>query len=442
MIKQIKPLTILVFSLLVVGCGGGTTPGTDTDTGSGNPGADPGTTPNPGGGGGSNALKQIIDCPEVAGDSTLNGSFVTLNTALDVTTPRYGFIASVRKDLNNNDISIDYMVHEPIQFPRGLVVLIAGGKLNAAIEGVNGGSTTSAGANFLVRSAQFFADAGFRTVTVDRPSDFARDVNSGDPSSDYDSYRTSSRHATDLSSVINAVSQDIPSAPVFIAGTSRGAISAVVQQGLGAALLLSSPVTSGSGSPIAENTANFRVRPSAINKPTQVLWHGSDQCGVTAPFDSSQLVTELDQAGVATKGIEVFGGFNDPSQSNNCQANTNHGFLGVETCAVRQMTDWAADTLLTLPVTRPAIASGDPATLQTPAGIQFRFTVSANGTAPFTFSLPHSITDLMGVIELDGSNQFLYTPPVGLDNTTDSFVYVATDANGGTSSNVIRIRIN
>jgi len=432
MFKQIKPLTILSSFLLVVGCGGGTTPGTDSDTGSGNPGTDPGTT-NPGGGGGSNALKQIVDCPEVAGDSTLNGGFVVLNTALDAVIPTYRSIASVRKDINNNDISIDYMVHEPTQSPRGLVMLIAGGKLNAAIEGVNGGSTTSAGSNFLVRSAQFFADAGFRAVTVDRPSDSSKDVNSGDPGSAYDAYRNSSRHATDLSSVINAESQDIPNAPVFIAGTSRGAISAVAQQDLGAALLLSSPVTTGAGLP---------VEASAISKPTQVVWHGSDQCSVTAPFDSSQLVTALDQASIATKGIEVFGGFNDPSQSNNCQANTNHGFLGIETCAVRQMTDWAADTLLSLPVSRPAIASGDPTTLQTPAGNQFRFTVDANGAAPFTFSLPHSITDLMGVIEPDGADQFLYTPPVGLDTTTDSFVYVATDANGGTSSNVIRIRIN
>ncbi len=441
MMHYLKSFIVLSCCLLAAGCGGsGETPLPGDDQ---NPNDnDPGTTSDTDPGGDFNALKRTVNCPSQTGDSTSNGGFVTLNTALDSTIPRYGSIASVRKDINDNDISIDYMWHEPDQTPRGLVILIAGGKLNAGIESLDGVNTSRAGTNFLVRSAQFFANAGFRAVTIDRPSDFGQDFDSGDPASAYDKYRTSSRHATDLSSVINATSQDIPDAPVFIAGTSRGAISAVAQQALGAALLLSSPLTSGDGAPISENTANIRVRPASIQLPTQVVWHGDDLCGETAPFRASQLVTDLDSAGVTTQGVEILGGFSDPAQDNPCKANTFHGFLGVESCAVQQMTDWASDALASLPTSRPAISGGDPTQLQTSAGSPFRLRVSAVGAGPFTFSLPHNLTDLLGIVERSSDDEFTYTPPEGLDGTTDSFVYVATDANGGTSSQVIRIRIN
>jgi len=38
-------------------------------------------------------------------------------------------------------------------------------------------------------------------------------------------------------------------------------------------------------------------------------------------------------------------------------------------------------------------------------------------------------------------NEIIYTPPIGVNNTTDSFVYIVTDENGGTSHNVININL-
>ena len=67
-------------------------------------------------------------------------------------------------------ILLRYMVHTPKHAPRGVVVLIAGGLLQTGIMGdAAPGTVTSAGANFLVRSAQLFADDGYVAITIHRP---------------------------------------------------------------------------------------------------------------------------------------------------------------------------------------------------------------------------------------------------------------------------------
>ena len=94
-------------------------------------------------------------------------------------------------------ITMDYMVHEPPGIPAALVVLIAGGQLNAGIQvGTGIGSPPSfAGANFLVRSAHLFAAQGYRVLTIDRPSDFSDYIGSSTSGYAYDGYRTSMAHA-------------------------------------------------------------------------------------------------------------------------------------------------------------------------------------------------------------------------------------------------------
>ncbi len=58
-------------------------------------------------------------------------------------------------------IVIKYMRHSPTGTPKALVVLFAGGDLSTGIEGtVIGAPPTDAGNNFLVRSAQLFAEEG------------------------------------------------------------------------------------------------------------------------------------------------------------------------------------------------------------------------------------------------------------------------------------------
>jgi hypothetical protein len=47
---------------------------------------------------------------------------------------------------------------------------------------------------------------------------------------------------------------------------------------------------------------------------------------------------------------------------------------------------------------------------------------------------------LGGSVTLNGST-VTYTPPVGVSNRTDQFVYVVTDGNGGVAAAVINVQI-
>lgn len=137
-------------------------------------------------------------------------------------------------------VSVRYMIHTPTGTPKAVVVLFPGGRGDAGISGnPSTGQVTSANRNFLVRSAQLFAERGYLAVTTDNPSD-TNNYTTGD----YDQYRVSPRHAQDIVSVLSAANPpNTLNRHVFLAGTSRGALSAFAQHRLGIGSLLWSPVT-------------------------------------------------------------------------------------------------------------------------------------------------------------------------------------------------------
>lgn len=333
-------------------------------------------------------------------------------------------------------IAMEYMVHEPPGTPAALIVLIAGGQLDAGIIiGAGIGSAPSfAGSNFLVRSAHLFAAQGYRVLTIERPSDYLDYTGGLTNGYAYDGYRTSMAHAVDLSQLINVVNA-ADNLPVIIAGTSRGSISAVAQHELGTALAISAPVTSGSfGTPIG--TGN--VIPANVSDPVNVSWHVLDGCGGTKPANAQLLVGNFPDA----TGVSISGGFSSSSSTRVCNADHYHGFPGIESCAVKQATDWMAVELAALPATRPvASAQFDTTTQNTPLLIDLTgFATNAAG-GELTYSLPHSSTSLGGSISITGTD-VTYTPPTGVSNIIDTFVYVVNEVGGGTSHNVIGVTIN
>ena len=72
------------------------------------------------------------------------------------------------------------------------------------------------GKNFLIRSRDKFAAAGFLVVSVDGPSDHPEGLD--------ESFRTSAEHARDIAAVIAYVRQR-EAVPVWLIGTSRGTTS-------------------------------------------------------------------------------------------------------------------------------------------------------------------------------------------------------------------------
>ncbi len=390
-----------------------------------------------GGGGGGGGSGADVACSSTANDSVQTGG--GWSRIRSESTGVYGFANLARQTLGASGptLTMDYMVHEPPGAATALIVLIAGGQLTAGIEGLNGigNAPTSAGGNFLVRSAHLFAAQGYRVLTIDRPSDYFDYTMGSGSGFAYDSYRISMAHAVDLSQLINAVNS-ADNLPVVIAGTSRGTISAVAQHKLGSLLALSAPLTGGAnGTPIGSSTV---VLPANVTESVHVSWHVLDGCNVTTPADAQTLVGDLPDA----VGVSISGGFASAASTSPCNADHYHGFPGIESCAVMQATDWLATEIAALPATRPetddAVAS---TTTNMPVDIDLTSSAIASAAGALTYSLPHASTSLGGSISIAG-NIVTYTPPGGVNNIVDSFVYIVNEVGGGTSHNIVTITIN
>lgn len=372
----------------------------------------------------------VTNCSSTANDSTMNldGTGNLINSA---PFGIYRIATMARRTSTNSRITQDYMLHEPPVVAKAFLVLIAGGQMNAGITGSNNTTPATAGGNFLVRSAHLFAENGFRVMTIDRPSDYA-DYLGGNTVNGYayDGYRISAEHAVDLSELINL--ENGTNLPVIIAGTSRGAISAVAQHRLSAAIAISSPLTSGNnGSPVTGSDA------AQVGEPVYILWHDQDGCSVTTPADAADLVSLFP----AAAGKAVDGGFSDSSQANPCRANTYHGFLGIESCAVSFTTDWIDSELVSIPDSRPlATPVVDTTVENTAKNISLSGAATNSAGGDLTYSLPHLSTSLDGSLTINGTT-ITYTPPVNVSGTTDTFVYVVNEAGGGSSHNLVSVMI-
>lgn len=392
---------------------------------------------------------KLSTCPSTSQDSHIISDVLFINQGHPGA--RYGLITLPRRRLVGDPdiagapddiITIDYMVHETVgAIPAAVVVLIAGGNLDSKIKSGPGNTVSTSSGNFLVRSAPMFISTStipLRVITIDRPSDYKDDVADTDPAYAYDGYRTSMRHTVDLSAVINAENPE--NLPVFIAGTSRGATSTVANYMLAAGISLSSAASSGpNGRPVREDSMYPEVRPSRVTVPAHVLAHMEDACPRSTPSDSFDILNNLFNG----LGDGVYGGFIGPNNPRVCGAFHHHGYLGIETCAVDKITTWMGNTFPAIPNTRPVAnaVAGINTNSGTPVDIDLIGAVTPAIPAPLTFSLPHATTALGGAIALIGS-VVTYTPPLGLGNKIDTFVYVVNEAGGGSSHQVVSVQIN
>lgn len=342
-------------------------------------------------------------------------------------------------------VTVRYTVHRPSNgaLPKAVVYLIAGGQLNANFVGGDAttGSITSAGGNFLVRSAQLIAEAGYLAVVMDRPSD-----RSGIPPNT-DNYRVSVDHAVDILTLLRRVNTD--KLPVILAGTSRGALSVVANNLIAAGLHISSPVTSGTGTQLYVGIAGRpNLQAAYVQRPTHVLWHQDDLCPVSTPAKSLALFNNLIRPGfafpsktIATDGVRV----TTPSttvQPDVCGAFDYHGFLGIEPTIIA--IDMAIlDNFVASLVgnTAPDAAFVSMSTsLGNAAKIDLSTITRSAKKNRLAYALPHAMTSLGGRVTLRGT-KVTYTPPAAITNRTDYFVYVVTDRKGGVNAAVVTVKL-
>lgn len=347
---------------------------------------------------------------------------------------------------NTLDVSVQYMVHAPMGAPKAIVMLFAGGAGATGITPDGMGGVAQVGNNFLVRSAQLFAEDGFLTITIDRPS-----TTVGFSNAAFDQYRVSPAHAQDIQTVLHKVNALYGTGHlnVFLAGTSRGAISVTAQNMLGIGSMLSSPVTAQGGNPqnlwVGATSPHPRLVPDFVTVPVHVLAHNQDGCFVSTPANSATLHNDFLAAGVPSVLSGLIGGFElDPDL---CNALTFHGYLGIEQNAVKTVSKRMTQILLKLKSAFPgnikpkafntklATAANTPITLNLNT-----VTFDVNGD-PLRFSLPHDSSSRGGTLQIKGS--FVrYSPPAGLTNIVDGFVYRVSDGKGGSSIGIVRVKVN
>jgi hypothetical protein len=211
---------------------------------------------------------------------------------------------------------------------RMALVLLPGGPGYVGLDAK--GCATKLKGNSLVRSRDLFHAAGFATALVDAPSDYrGQDGLAG--------FRLSAQHAEDIGKVISDVRQRT-SAPVWLVGTSRGAISAATAasrlKGPAApeGLVLTSPVTSGRVGGykawVAQTVLGARL--DAIRMPVLVVVHAADTCIRSPPSLAGRITQRTNGAREQTVTVTGGRGRGRGASVEACEGRSPHGFVGQE----------------------------------------------------------------------------------------------------------------
>jgi len=174
--------------------------------------------------------------------------------------------------------------------------------------------------NFLIRSRDRFAAAGYDVAIVGKPTDHE----------DLDlAFRASAEHVADLKGVVDKLRADTGK-PVWLVGTSRGTVSAAAAAiALGdaiAGVVLTSSITQAKGPYAVEDLDLKRIK-----VPVLVMHHKRDQCDATPPSDADLIVRGLKNAPVR-KLLMVDGG--SGARGDPCEPWHWHGYVGMEQEAV------------------------------------------------------------------------------------------------------------
>lgn len=203
------------------------------------------------------------------------------------------------------------------------VLLISGGE-----GGIGFRDGTPQSQNFLIRSRDAFALAGFNVALLGNASDM-RKLNP--------ELRGSPEHMADIRGVVADLRARTGDGAVWLVGTSQGTISASnAAVALGPSidgLVLTATVTDRTWA----RHAAPNVPLERIAVPVLVHHHRRDTCRVTRPDEAARLVPLLVSAPVR-KFMGVDGG--GPPSGDPCEALHHHGYVGMEAEAVSQLGEW------------------------------------------------------------------------------------------------------
>ncbi len=209
--------------------------------------------------------------------------------------------------------------------PSHIIIIFTGGKgkLKISEDGIGRNG------NFQVRTRHMFVEHGMTVVVVDKPDD----------RNNLYRFRKTSEHAQDIKAVMDFMRKRLPGKPLWLVGTSRGAISAAniaarisgKESPDGIVLTSSVTIQSNSGLDSLDD-----IDLSAITAPTLIVHHEDDGCYVT-PYDDAELLLPS-LTSVKAKAFMKFSG--GDTTGNPCKGKSYHGFLGIERQVITSIIDW------------------------------------------------------------------------------------------------------
>jgi hypothetical protein len=211
------------------------------------------------------------------------------------------------------------------------LILLAGGK--GALKLSPAGTFGDLSLNFLIRSRDQFARQGLAVAALDAASDNLGGMNG--------KIRMSVEHAQDVGKVIADIKKRT-GVPVWVIGTSAGTLSAA---NIGArsdpapdGIVLTSTMTTLDKAGYCGVTV-YSAPLASIKKPVLVVSHKDDGCECSPGRQEvgAKLVAAL--SGASAKELKIFTG-GSPPRSPPCEANSQHGYLGIEGDVVKWIADW------------------------------------------------------------------------------------------------------
>lgn len=222
-------------------------------------------------------------------------------------------------------VTQSYLLVGTPQQAQAVAVLFPGGAGNIRLRLESEQVRFSPG-NFLVRSRTEFVSRGVAAAVVDTPSDQQPGM--------ADEFRLGEQHYADILAVVQDLRKRFPGIPVFLAGTSRGTISAAsigkrMGKDVDGVVLTATLFLAGAGRRAQPGLSGFDF--GTIPAPLLFVHHRDDACNVTPYQSARQLANRFPL-------VSVSGGL--PPQSEPCEAMSNHGFLGKESETVAAIVNW------------------------------------------------------------------------------------------------------
>jgi hypothetical protein len=220
------------------------------------------------------------------------------------------------------DVTQTYLLtYEPGRAYQAVAVLLPGGGGHIGLkQDANGISVRSN--NFLVRTRAQFAAAGVAAAVMETPSDMTQLS---------DRMRMGREHLADIAGVVRDLKRRFEGAKVFIAGTSRGSVSAgyaglALGDQVSGVVLTSAVYNAGRGG-AGISGLDF----SAYKVPLLLTHHREDACPVCPYSGATRLAKSFPL-------ISVSGGL--PPQSGPCEPLSAHGYFGKEAETVSAIAAW------------------------------------------------------------------------------------------------------